>query len=180
VQASDFYDDFATNHVISNLKTLGEEGKEGMLILTQLSFGEYLSLPAYAAAVKKLHQSGLPLPSDLDTLTIKFSSGEADLILFHRYYGILIGELKSIGRWHSLNNRQPLNSEVAKKVTKAVTQLNKSVYVVRHVISYIAPGLTVKVTLLLPYVTRAQLTSVLAADPVLLQGGWRTGEVWLL
>jgi hypothetical protein len=170
VLACDFNDDFATNHVMCNLRALGEElNNGGMLIQSQLNFGDFLNEPAYAATVKQLQKSGLPLPSDLDTVITKYSDGEADLILFHRYYGILIGELKSVGWWHFANNRQPSDSIVQGKVTQAVTQLNNSVLVISHVISDMAPGLSVRATLLLPYVTSAQLIRVLAADPALLQ-----------
>jgi hypothetical protein len=174
VQESDFNDDFAMNHVICNLQAMGEELLDdgGMLILSQLSFGDFLSESAYAAAVKQLQQRSLPLPSDLDTVLTKYSDGEADLILFHRYYGILIGELKPLGRWHSANNTQPPDSSVKDKVTKAVTKLNKSVHVICYVIGDVAPGLLVRATLFLPYITIAQLTRVLAADPALLQVSW--------
>jgi hypothetical protein len=76
--------------------------KEGMLLLSELKFGDYLSLPAYAAAVKMLPQS-LHLSSDLDENFKggKYSHGEADFILFHRLSSVLIGELKAVGRFHS-------------------------------------------------------------------------------
>jgi hypothetical protein len=56
-------------------------------------------------------------------------------------------------------------------VTKAVTQLNNSVHVVRYVISDVAPSMTVQTTLFLPFVTSVQLTRVLGTNPVLLQVG---------
>jgi hypothetical protein len=81
VQENDFNDDFATNHVICNLRSLGEElGNGGSFILSQLNFGDFFNEPA----------------SDLDTVLTKYSDGEADIILFHRYYGILIGKLKAL------------------------------------------------------------------------------------
>jgi hypothetical protein len=45
-----------------------------------------------------VQQLGIPLPAHLDTSTTKYSDGEADIILFHRLLGILVGEIKAIGR----------------------------------------------------------------------------------
>jgi hypothetical protein len=163
-------DDFAKKNVICSLQALGEELNNcGMLILSQLSFGDFQNEPAYAATVKQLRQSGLPLPADLVTVITKYSDGEADIMLFHRYYGILVGAIMKVGRWHSADNTQPPDSSVKDKVTKAVTQLKSSVHVIRYVISDMAPELSVRATLFMPYVASVQLTRVLAADPALLQ-----------
>jgi hypothetical protein len=96
VQASDVHDDVAQNHLLRNLRALGEDRGEAMFILSQLNFGDFLNEPAYAATVKQLR---LRLPKDLDK-KVKYSHGEADFIIFHCLLGILIGELKAIGRYH--------------------------------------------------------------------------------
>ncbi|XP_070206605.1 uncharacterized protein [Littorina saxatilis] len=164
VQESDLRDDFAQNHVMVNLQELGHSRHEAMFILSQLSFGNYLNQHAYAAAAAQL-----PRPSDLDMQQTKYSDGEADFVLIHRQHGILIGELKSVGKSQacSQNPQPPADADVAKRVTKAVKQLDRSETVVRHLVSDVSPGLTVRKALFLPYVSTAQLQRVLDNNPKL-------------
>ncbi|XP_070207910.1 uncharacterized protein [Littorina saxatilis] len=171
VQQTDISDDFAQNHVMVNLQELGNSRHEAMFILSQLNFGDYLNQPAYAAAAAQL-----PRPSDKNTQQTKYSDGEADFVLIHRQHGILIGELKTVGRWQKdVNNPQPpADADVAKRVTKAVKQLDRSETVVRHLVSDVAPGLTVRKTLFLPYVSTEQLKRVLDNDPQLEQAVCRS------
>ncbi|KAK7094322.1 hypothetical protein V1264_007962 [Littorina saxatilis] len=171
VQESDLRDDFAQNHVMLNLQELGKSRHEAMFILSQLSFGNYLNQPAYAAAAAQL-----PRPSQLDTKKTKYSDGEADFVLIHRQHGILIGELKSVGKSQacSQNPQPPADADVAKRVTKAVKQLDRSETVVKHLVSDVAPGLTVRKTLFLPYVSTEQLQRVLDNDPQLKQAVCRS------
>ncbi|XP_070212143.1 uncharacterized protein [Littorina saxatilis] len=166
VQKSDLQDDLAQTHVMLNLQKIATIHKEVMFILSQLSFGNYLNQPAYAAAAAEL-----PRPSQIDTKKIKYSHGEADFVLIHHYNGILIGELKSIGRNQAdVNNPQPpADADVAKRVTKAVKQLDRSETVVRHLVSDVAPDLTVRKTIFLPYVSTKQLQRVLDNDQQLKQ-----------
>jgi hypothetical protein len=165
VQSNDFHDDFAQNHVLRNLRALGEDRKKAMFILSLLNFGDFLNEPTYAAAVKQLK---LPLPADVDTLQVKYSDGEADFIIFHHLLGILIGELKAVGRHHLLNEHtEAPDADVVKRVQTAVKQLTKSKLVVSHVISDIAPEMTVRTTLFLPFVSSTQLLRVLTANPAL-------------
>ncbi|KAK7089591.1 uncharacterized protein [Littorina saxatilis] len=171
VQQTDISDDFAQNHVMLNLQELGNSRHEAMFILSQLNFGDYLNQHAYAAAAAQL-----PRPSDKDTQQTKYSDGEADFVLIHRQHGILIGELKTVGRWQKdVNNPQPpADADVAKRVTKAVKQLDRSETVVRHLVSDVAPALTVRKTLFLPYVSTEQLQRVLDNDPQLEQAACRS------
>ena len=159
VQESDFRDDTA------NLRALGNAGQEPMFILSQLNFGDYLNQPSYAAAVQA---SQLPRPSDLGE---KYAAGDFDILLIHRRHGLLTGELKSVGINHAVLNLSPAqaDAEVAKKVGQAVKQLDKSETVVSHLLSDLAPSLTVKKTLFLPFVSRAHLLRVLTANPPLEQ-----------
>lgn len=162
IQDTDFMDDFAQNHVLTNLQALGKSRQEPWFILSQLEFGQYLRKPAYAAAVAECR---LPLPRDLDTPQTPYSRGEADFVLFHRHRGVLVGEIKSIGRYQTVHNSAPAeDKDVAKRIEKAVTQLNKSVRVISHVISDVAPSMTMRATLFLPYVNQAQLRRVLTSD----------------
>ena len=101
VQESDFRDDTAQRHVLANLRALGNAGQETMFILSQLNFGDYLNQPSYAAAVQA---SQLPRPSDLGE---KYAAGDFDILLIHRRHGILIGELKSVGKNQAALNLSP-------------------------------------------------------------------------
>lgn len=159
IQETDVLDDFAQNYLLLNLQELGIQRGEVMFILSQLSFGSYLNQPSYAAAV-----AGLPKPTDLDP---RYQwDGEFDVVLIHRRHGILLGELKSVGRSKAgvKKTQAQADAAVAKRVGKAVSQLDRSEPVVRYVVSDVAPDLTVIKTLLLPYVPRSQLVRVLTAN----------------
>jgi hypothetical protein len=161
------YDDSCQDHILRNLKALGEEKHIPMFVLSQLNFGAYLNEPAYSATVKQLK---LCLPKHLDTRKVKYSQGEADFIVFHPRLGILIGELKAVGMFHSLNNQpEAPDSVVTKRVQKAVEQLDNSKYIISEVIKDLAAGLTIRTSLFLPYVSSVQLTRVLTANPALRQ-----------
>jgi hypothetical protein len=117
-----------------NLSALGKDRKMAVFILSQLNFGQYLKKKkkTYEATVQQL---GIPLPKHLDTLTTIYSDGEPDIILFHRLLGILVGEIKAVGRWHFLNNQtEAPDNDVMKRVQKAVQQLLNSKLVISHVI----------------------------------------------
>ncbi|XP_070202906.1 uncharacterized protein [Littorina saxatilis] len=158
IQDSDLQDDFAQNHVMLNLQELGDSRHEAMFILSQLQFGSYLNDPAYAAAAKQL-----PRPRDLP----QDRQGDFDFLLIHRQHGILIAELKSVGKTKGASNEADL--VLAQKVKQAVKQLDKSERVVRHLVSDIGPGMTVKKTLFLPYISCDQLERVLDNDEQLEQ-----------
>ena len=163
VLESDLRADFSQVHVMKNLQELGVSGHEAMFILSQLNFGSYLNKPSYAAAAAQL-----PRPINLPQNDRK---GDFDVLVIHRRYGILIGELKAVGiNQADLNQTQAeADSSVAKRVKQAVSQLDKSETLVKHLVSDIAPQLTVRKTLFLPYVTRTQLERVLAEHPQLEQ-----------
>ena len=162
VQDTDLHDDFAQNYVLANLVELGNARHEAMFILSQLSFGSYLNQPSYAAAAALL-----PKPTDLDPRYLW--DGEFDIVLIHRRHGILIGELKSVGRVQAgvRRTRAQADTDVVKRVWKAVRQVDRSEAVVRHVVDGVARGLTVRKTFLLPYVGRLQLQRVLTTNSLL-------------
>ncbi|XP_070184409.1 uncharacterized protein [Littorina saxatilis] len=144
-----------------NLQKLGNSRREAMFILSQLNFGNYLNQPAYATAAAQLPRPVHSAP--------RYRDGDFDFLLIHRQHGILIGELKSVGKNQAAFNKTQAqaNADVAKRVTKAVKQLDRSETVVRHLVSDVAPGLTVRKTLVLPYVRTEQLKLALDNDPQL-------------
>ena len=163
VQESEYKDDFAQQHVLRNLQKLGEARHEVMVIQSQLDFGNYLNKPSYAAAA-----AHLPRPTNLDP---SYHRGDFDVLVIHRNYGILVGELKAVGRKQPGVSRTqaPADNLVAKRVWKAVKQLDKSETVMKHLVGDIAPNLTIRKALFLPYVGRTQLLRVLTANPQLEQ-----------
>ena len=134
-----------------------------MFIVSQLNFSSYLNKPSYAAEAAQLPR--------LITLPEKYRRGDFDILLIHRRYGVLIGEIKSVGRSQPKLGKTPAedDADVAKRVGRAIKQLDKSEIVVKHVLDDIARGLTVRKTLFLPNVGNAQLRRVLGADPLLEQ-----------
>nr|KAG5688956.1 hypothetical protein BaRGS_031355 [Batillaria attramentaria] len=133
--------------------------EEVMVVLSQLQFGDYLNMPCYAAAAAQL-----PGPKDLDK---KFHRGDFDILAVHRQYGLLICEIKSVGgntSAHGLTERE-LRDTVMKKTRLAVKQLDKAEMVLSHIVSDLAPGLTVRKSFVLPSVTRSQLQQALSENP---------------
>ncbi|XP_070203707.1 uncharacterized protein [Littorina saxatilis] len=148
--------DFAQQHVLHNLQQLGDSGKEVMFVVSELNFKDYLNKPFYAK-----HTGKLPKPANLPKeLRHHGKQGDFDILVIHRLYGILIGEVKAVGKTEASR----ADTEVVKVIDKAVKQLDKCEVHARHMVSDIAPGLTVRKTLFLPYVSQAQLQRILDDD----------------
>ena len=157
VQSSDIQEDFAQNHVLVNLKHMAKDHGEVMFVISQLNFGNYLNKPAYAAAA-----ACLPRPRDLDA---QHRRGDFDLLFIHRHLGVLIGEIKSVGIVG--RSVEELEAVIAKRVDKAVKQLNKSEAVVRHLLKDLAPCVSIRKAVFLPYVSSQQFQKVLEKQPKL-------------
>lgn len=156
---SDFQDDAAQQLVLRNLQELGELGDQEhkvMFILSQVNFSNYLNNPCYAAAAQQL-----PRPEDLGQQDCR---GDFDIVIIHRQYGILVAEVKSVGR-----NTKSTDADVKKRVERAVKQLDKSRRMMSHLVGDIAPKMPVKTALILPYVSQTCLQRVLEADEQLKQ-----------
>nr|KAG5692923.1 hypothetical protein BaRGS_031427 [Batillaria attramentaria] len=156
VQETDSRDDFAQQHVLYCLQTLGEQRQEAMFVMSSLDFTHYLN------KLDATHAAQFPLPGDLPSTQ---REGDFDVIVIHREYGVLLGEIKSVG----IHDNNPTDKAVADKVTKAVKQLDKCEKVVNRVMSDVAPGVSVRKTLILPYISRTQLQHVLDGDSQLAQ-----------
>nr|KAG5688811.1 hypothetical protein BaRGS_017043 [Batillaria attramentaria] len=156
VQETDSRDDFAQQHVLYCLQTLGEQRQEAMFVMSSLKFTDYLN------KLDATHAAQFPLPGDLPATQ---REGDFDVIVIHRKYGVLLGEIKSVG----IHDNKPTDKAVADKVSKAVKQLDKCERVVNHVMSDVAPGVSVRKTLILPYISRTQLQHVLDGDSQLAQ-----------
>nr|KAG5688814.1 hypothetical protein BaRGS_017046 [Batillaria attramentaria] len=127
-----------------------------MFVMSSLDFTNYLN------KLDTTHAAPFPLPGDLPATQ---REGDFDVIVIHRKYGVLLGEIKSVG----IHGNNPTDKAVADKVSKAVKQLDKCEKVVNHVMSDVAPGVNVRKTLILPYISRTQLQHVLDGDSQLAQ-----------
>ncbi|KAL8582404.1 hypothetical protein ACOMHN_063521 [Nucella lapillus] len=162
-QDSDWQGDTAHDRC---LQALSGMQNEVMFIISSLRFQHYLHNPAnplHAAAIAKL-------PS-IDDIPQKLKDGESDLIIIHRTYGLLIGEIKSIGRNDFFRKQTPYKQTqtIINKIQKAVKQLENQHSVLSHLVRDLPP-IKISMTLLLPNVSSSQLQSALSASPSLLQG----------
>ena len=157
---SDARDDSGTQHVLSCLRSLAEKQKEVMMVISQLDYRKYLddkTDPISAAAC-----SGLPRPATMPSK--KYHRGDFDVLIIHPRYGLVVGEVKSVGS--DPGNTQDLDKAIVKRVRKAVGQLHKAEDVLSHLVSDVAP-VKISKTLILPSITSSQLLQALGTDTIL-------------
>ena len=159
---SDARDDSGTQHVLSCLRALAEKQGEVMMVISQLNYRKYLddkTDPISAAAC-----SCLPRPATMPSK--KYHHGDFDVLIIHPRYGLVVGEVKSVGS--DPGNTQDLGKAVVKRVRKAVGQLHKAEDVLSHLVSDVAP-VKISKTLILPSITSSQLLQALSTDTTLAQ-----------
>ncbi|XP_070205894.1 uncharacterized protein [Littorina saxatilis] len=179
VSESDVRDDRTTQRLLACLRALADRQNEVMFVLSQLDFGDYLGEPCYSAAA-----SAFARPIDLKKKKKKkkktqeteekdesLHEGDFDLLIFHREYGVLVGEVKTVGdNFSSLTlTQQQQDAIVVKKVEQAVKQLNKADKVLTHILSDLQPPPRVRKSVMLPNLARSQLQRVLRNNPQLEQ-----------
>lgn len=150
-------EDVAQQHVLHCLNALASDSQEVMFVISQLAFSDYFNQPCYAAAAGLVPRSA--------GMASQYRRGDFDLLVIHRHHGVLVAEIKAVGlNANELNKSvQEADTDIAKRVGKALNQLNKSEAVVRHLTSDVAPTLPVRKTLMLPYIARSQLMRMLEA-----------------
>lgn len=160
VQESDQRDDLAQQQVLFCLRELARQRSEVMFVLSQLKFSDYLGNKSYSRDVKR---SRLPMGNKSRK---RIQQGDFDILVIHRHYGIMAGEIKAIqAKQEFLNKSQEdVDQEVKARVTKAIGQLDKSEKNLKKMTSDLAPNLAIRKTLILPYVTRMDIRRVLKAD----------------
>ncbi|KAL8614938.1 hypothetical protein ACOMHN_049089 [Nucella lapillus] len=164
-QDSDWQGDTAHDRC---LQALSGMQNEVMFIISSLRFQKYLHNPAnplHAAAIAQL-------PSiDDPSIPQNIRNGECDLIIIHRTYGLLIGEIKSVGVNDFFRKQTPdeQTQTIIEQIQKAVKQLENQRTALSHLVRDLHP-IRISVTLLLPNVSSSQLQSALSASPSLLQG----------
>ena len=159
---SDVREDQSQRWILNCLYDLSKAQRGVMFVISQLSFGSYLKEPSYSAAA-----SMLPRPIDLQSQNKH--RGDFDVLVIHRQYGILVGEIKAVGNMLSSFPQQQQNQQLKKKVEQAIKQLEKADDVLRHLVSDLRTTPRIRTTLMLPNITTAQLQQVLADNPRLRQ-----------
>lgn len=153
---SDVRDDRAQQHVFFCLRKMVEDMEEkGMMVLSQLQFGDYLNEPSYAAAAAQL-----PSPSSLPSALPKnWKRGDFDVLIIHRKYGLLAVEVKAFGdNIKALNmSQEVVHVTLRKKLKQAISILDKSKAMLSHLVSDIAPGLKIAVSLAFPSIKKQQV-----------------------
>lgn len=132
-----------------------------MMVISELKFRRYLddrTDPINAAACALL-----PRPA---TLAPKYRRGDFDVLIIHSQYGLIVGEIKSVGA--NPKDVPDLDQALANKVKTAVGQLNKEEEVLRHLVSDMDP-VNITKTLILPNVTSGQLRKALSTNPTVSQ-----------
>ncbi|KAL8565983.1 hypothetical protein ACOMHN_054999 [Nucella lapillus] len=163
-QDSDWQGDTAHDRC---LQALSGMQNEVMFIISSLRFQNYLhnlANPLHAAAIAQLPSIDDPsIPQNL-------RNGECDLIIIHRTYGLLIGEIKSVGENDFFSKLTPGEQTqiIIKQIQKAVKQLENQHRALSHLVRDLPP-IRISMTLLLPNVSSSQLQSALSASPSLLQ-----------
>ncbi|KAK7479369.1 hypothetical protein BaRGS_00029361, partial [Batillaria attramentaria] len=154
--------DFAQQHVMYCLQKLGQMQLETMFVISGLDYCQTLTNPFSSKA------AGLIVPRSVDRKLDPHVQPEIfDVLVIHRFYGILVGEIETVGVAYDdqKGTEGPTDAEVAQRVKEAMQRLDKS----ENTVNSLAAGLNVRKTLILPYVTTAQFQRVLATDPQLEQ-----------
>ncbi|KAK7106507.1 hypothetical protein V1264_017757 [Littorina saxatilis] len=172
VSDSDIRDDRTTQRLLACLRALADRQNEVMFVLSQLDFGDYLGEPCYSAAanafarpidLKKKKKKKKTKTKEAEETEESLHEGDFDLLIFHREYGVLVGEVKIVGdNFSSLTlTQQQQDAIVVKKVEQAVKQLNKAEKVLTHILSDLQPPPRVRKSVMLPNLARSQLQRVL-------------------
>nr|KAG5694421.1 hypothetical protein BaRGS_017454 [Batillaria attramentaria] len=153
VQETDVRDDRAMQQVLQSIRQVAERRQEVMMVLSQLQFRKYLDNqvdPITAAATRLL-----PRPA-----TLGIRDGDLDILLVSRQYGLIVGEVKSVGH----KPKYTTDQAIVKTVQKAVKQLKKADVTLRKLVSDLAP-INVTRILMLPNITSQRLMTALRTDP---------------
>lgn len=175
VMPSDVRDDVAHQRVLQYLRCLADDLEEVMFVISHLDFAKYLmksnnkhsktmacipradNLPASTSSPDA--RQGLSDRAKDD----KEKRGDFDVLIIHPKYGLVIGEVKSVGGNPEHMKDNP-DQAIAKKVELAVKQLKKSEKMLRHLISDIETPVHITRTLMLPNLTSQQLLQALQAN----------------
>lgn len=167
VHQSEVKTDAAQQRVLFCLTKMAEREKQAMVMLSQLQFGDYLGEEAYAAATALLPQSKnlQRFAADDQSSRKDLSRGDFDILIINRDYGLIVCEIKALrDRPSEEGGCGDFLSIIKKRIKKAVEQMTKARLMLRHLVSDLAPDLTIRVSLVLPNVTRQDIMQALCGD----------------
>ena len=126
-----------------------------MFVISQLNYKDYLNNSSHAAASKYL-----PRPVSMEKP--EYHRGEFDFLILHRKVGIIVFSVKTMGVGKATERRRGgLEHRVT---TKAMKQLQKHGFVLRHLVSDQAVPPRIQQTLCFPFSTSAQFQRVLSSN----------------
>lgn len=154
---SNVRDDQSQECILRCLHRIADEMKEVMMVVSQLDFLKYLEKTKPAAVA-----SHFPRSIDLKRI---YHRGDFDILIIHSKYGLITGEIKSVGHNFSKLQLSQLEEDkiIVKTVKKVVFQMNKCDFVLKHLVSDL-PEVSVAKTLMFPNVSTRALTRALSRD----------------
>ena len=160
INVSDVQEDQAQQHILHCLHEFFQQNSQVVFVLSQLNFTAYLGEACFAAAACEF-----PRPVDLKAQDQ--NRGDFDFLFIHRQYGLVAFEVKSIGtKFSSEVADQPSEDRaLVKRLQQAMKQMNKSRDVLKHLAGDLPQPPRVTTSLMLPYITGAQLRRVLTDNP---------------
>lgn len=167
VECNDLRADKVLQWVLICLKKLSSKPKKKVMFgLSQLWFGRHLGEPCYAAATNFLPSSTSFPP----LLQRNWKEGDFDLLIIHPCYGFVVFEVKAFGdnlTKHHMTQQD--HKKIRRKLNEAILQLERAKVVLSQLVSDIAPGLRITKTIVLPYLTAAQVQQALTGDRQLIE-----------
>ncbi|XP_025112361.1 uncharacterized protein LOC112575050 isoform X1 [Pomacea canaliculata] len=128
--------------------------KEQMFVLTQFNYEDYLNNPG-----DDFSEHCLPVPEQKEDKNI----GCFDILIIHRYYGLMVGVLKTVSEYDSKTNGDELQIDrlIANDVSAAIPQLNKASGILHHLMKDLNGTPPVRRFLILPNITLSTLKRAL-------------------
>ena len=178
VPHSDMQDDNAQAACLQALNSVGGQGgSEIMMVISELKFKKYLDYKNNPQALDdpvqpgtKLTEPQLPDIGDVSSINKFLVDGECDTLVIHPTLGVLVGEIKGVGGSQVFcgQSTDQQNKAIAKKVRRAVDQLNKQTTTLRCLIKDL-PAVRISRAVLLPNITADQLRAALINNFTLTQ-----------
>ncbi|XP_076438252.1 uncharacterized protein LOC143277353 [Babylonia areolata] len=155
VQDSDVRDDEAMTRVLHCLDVVTKEQNDVFMVLSELGFRRYLD-----KQVDPVSAAACALLPNVYGMGRRVPDGDFDVLIISKEYGLICGEVKSVGA-----TGNACDSDIVKKVRRALSQLEKGERVLKHLVSDLPP-VTVTKVLMLPNVSIQQLRQAMATHQV--------------
>ncbi|XP_025112599.1 uncharacterized protein LOC112575165 isoform X2 [Pomacea canaliculata] len=150
----DLRHDRAMQHVIHYLRHMAEQYQEQMFVLTQFSYDDYLRCPS-----PEYTGHHLPVPGGLEGGTHDQDIGCFDVLIIHRYYGVVVGVVKTVrdkddGREDWEQRKDEL---LISEMSEGLRQLQRAESMIQHLMSDMSLIPVVRRALMFPNITKSTL-----------------------